>query len=100
MVAGSPEIIECRAVTGEADDAIKRVARDMKACGRFLQADIFKVGGVARPRPDAAGPAVGQIVLLPPGSGTWSTHPVADARRRRARRQDPGRAAGRGLAFE
>ena len=37
------------------------------------------VGRVAELGPDTAGPAVGQVVLLPPGSGTWSTHVVAEA---------------------
>lgn len=38
-------------------------------------------GRVAELGPDATGPAVGQLVLLPPGGGTWSTHVVADAAR-------------------
>jgi trans-2-enoyl-CoA reductase len=39
------------------------------------------VGRVVALGPDTAGPAVGQLVLLPAGSGTWSTHVMADARR-------------------
>jgi NADPH:quinone reductase-like Zn-dependent oxidoreductase len=39
------------------------------------------VGRVARLGPDTTTPGVGQTVLLPAGSGTWSTHVVADARR-------------------
>lgn len=37
------------------------------------------VGRVAELGPDTTGPAVGQVVLLPVGSGTWSTHIVAEA---------------------
>jgi NADPH:quinone reductase-like Zn-dependent oxidoreductase len=37
------------------------------------------VGRVAELGPGAVGPAVGQVVLLPVGSGCWSTHLVADA---------------------
>ncbi len=37
------------------------------------------VGVVAQLGPGVTAPAVGQTVLLPVGSGTWSTHIVADA---------------------
>jgi trans-2-enoyl-CoA reductase len=37
------------------------------------------VGRVAELGPDASGPPVGQLVLLPAGCGTWSTHVVVDA---------------------
>jgi DNA-binding Lrp family transcriptional regulator len=50
LVAISPEIIECHAITGEADYVIKVVAPDMKAYDQFLQATIFKVPGVASVR--------------------------------------------------
>jgi trans-2-enoyl-CoA reductase len=39
------------------------------------------VGRVAELGADAPGPAVGQLVLLPIGCGTWSTHVVVDASR-------------------
>jgi NADPH:quinone reductase-like Zn-dependent oxidoreductase len=39
------------------------------------------VGRVAALGPNTATPTVGQTVLLPVGSGTWSTHIVADAKR-------------------
>jgi NADPH:quinone reductase-like Zn-dependent oxidoreductase len=39
------------------------------------------VGRVAALGPDATSPAVGATVLLPPGSGTWATHIVAEAAR-------------------
>lgn len=39
------------------------------------------VGRVAALGPDTAGPAVGQLVLLPTRSGSWSTAVVADANR-------------------
>jgi NADPH:quinone reductase-like Zn-dependent oxidoreductase len=38
------------------------------------------VGRVAELGPGAAGPPVGQRVLLPPQSGTWSTHIVAEGK--------------------
>jgi trans-2-enoyl-CoA reductase len=37
------------------------------------------VGRVAEVGPDAGAPAVGQLVLLPRGCGSWSTHIVAEA---------------------
>lgn len=37
------------------------------------------VGRVAGLGPGTAGPSVGRLVLLPIGSGTWSTHLLADA---------------------
>lgn len=37
------------------------------------------VGRVAELGPKTRGPAVGQLVLLPVGCGSWSTHVVADA---------------------
>jgi len=39
------------------------------------------VGRVIELGPDTQGPAVGQTVLLPPGSGTWATHVVVPAAR-------------------
>ncbi len=39
------------------------------------------VGRVVALGPDTAGPAVGTTVLLPPGSGTWASHLVADSKR-------------------
>ena len=50
MVVACPEIVECHAITGEADYVIKVVAPDMKAYDQFLQATIFKVPGVASVR--------------------------------------------------
>ncbi len=50
MVAASPEIIECQAITGEADYVMKIVAPDMKGYDQFLQTKIFKVPGVASVR--------------------------------------------------
>jgi trans-2-enoyl-CoA reductase len=38
------------------------------------------VGRVAELGADTQGPAVGQLVLLPVGCGSWSTHVVADAK--------------------
>lgn len=42
------------------------------------------IGRVAELGPDADGPAIGQLVLLPRGCGTWSSHVVADAAQLRA----------------
>ncbi|MDM4765911.1 zinc-dependent alcohol dehydrogenase family protein [Pelomonas sp. SE-A7] len=39
------------------------------------------VGRVVELGPDTQGPAIGQTVLLPAGSGTWTTHLVAPAAR-------------------
>ena len=39
------------------------------------------VGRVVELGPDAVGVTVGQTVLLPPGSGTWATHIVAQTKR-------------------
>lgn len=39
------------------------------------------VGKVVALGPDVTSPAVGQTVLLPVGSGTWSTHVVGEAKR-------------------
>ncbi|MDM4766482.1 Lrp/AsnC family transcriptional regulator [Pelomonas sp. SE-A7] len=50
MVRASAEIIECQAITGEADYVIKVVAPDMKAYDQFLQSKVFKVAGVASVR--------------------------------------------------
>jgi len=50
LVQASREIIECQAITGEADYVIKVVVADMKAYDQFLQSQIFKVPGVASVR--------------------------------------------------
>lgn len=50
MVATRPEILECHAVTGEADYLVKVVAADMKAYDRFLQDHVFRTPGVASVR--------------------------------------------------
>jgi len=50
LVSTQREIIECHAITGEADYVIKVVAADMKAYDAFLQQHIFKLPGVASVR--------------------------------------------------
>ena len=50
LVQASPEIIECHAITGEADYVIKVVVTDMKAYDQFLQMGIFKLPGVSSVR--------------------------------------------------
>jgi Lrp/AsnC family leucine-responsive transcriptional regulator len=50
LVLASREIIECQAITGEADYVIKVVVADMKAYDQFLQSQIFKMPGVASVR--------------------------------------------------
>jgi DNA-binding Lrp family transcriptional regulator len=50
LVATQREIIECHAITGEADYVIKVVAADMKAYDGFLQQHIFKLPGVSSVR--------------------------------------------------
>jgi NADPH:quinone reductase-like Zn-dependent oxidoreductase len=39
------------------------------------------VGRVVELGPDTTGVMVGQLVLLPPGCGTWSTHVIVDAKK-------------------
>jgi mitochondrial enoyl-[acyl-carrier protein] reductase / trans-2-enoyl-CoA reductase len=39
------------------------------------------VGRIVELGPDTTSPSIGQVVLLPVGCGTWSTHVVADAKR-------------------
>ena len=67
MVATSGEIIECQAITGEADYVIKVVATDMKAYDQFLQAKIFKVAGVASVRSNVVLREVKYETALPVG---------------------------------
>ena len=50
LVGTRREIIECHAITGEADYVIKVVASDMKAYDQFLQQHIFKLPGVSSVR--------------------------------------------------
>lgn len=50
LVGMQREIIECHAITGEADYVIKVVAADMKAYDAFLQQHIFKLPGVSSVR--------------------------------------------------
>lgn len=67
MVAGSPEIIECQAITGEADYVVKVVAPDMKAYDQFLQSKVFKVAGVASVRSNVVLREVKYETALPVG---------------------------------
>lgn len=50
LVATQRQIIECHAITGEADYVIKVVAADMKTYDLFLQQHIFKLPGVSSVR--------------------------------------------------
>ncbi|WP_422017719.1 Lrp/AsnC family transcriptional regulator [Roseateles sp.] len=50
LVSTRREIIECHAITGEADYVMKVVAADMKAYDLFLQQRIFKLPGVSSVR--------------------------------------------------
>ena len=47
LVQATREIIECHAITGDADYVIKVVVPDMKAYDRFLSERVFKLAGVA-----------------------------------------------------
>ncbi len=67
MVATSAEIVECQAITGEADYVIKVMAPDMKAYDRFLQDKIFKVSGVASVRSNVVLREVKYETALPVG---------------------------------
>ena len=50
LVATRREIVECHAITGEADYVLKVVVPDMKAYDQFLQQQIFKLQGVTSVR--------------------------------------------------
>jgi Lrp/AsnC family leucine-responsive transcriptional regulator len=50
LVLASREIIECQAITGEADYVLKIIVRDMKAYDQFLQSHVFKLPGVSSVR--------------------------------------------------
>ncbi|PZP28381.1 MAG: AsnC family transcriptional regulator [Roseateles depolymerans] len=67
LVAGTREIIECHAITGEADYVIKVVAADMKAYDQFLQQRIFKLPGVASVRSNVVLREVKYETALPVG---------------------------------
>lgn len=67
LVATQREIIECHAITGEADYVIKVVAADMKAYDAFLQQHIFKVPGVASVRSNVVLREVKYETALPVG---------------------------------
>ena len=67
MIAASPEIIECQAITGEADYVIKVVVPDMKAYDQFLQSKVFKVPGVASVRSNVVLREVKYETALPVG---------------------------------
>ncbi|WP_088284382.1 Lrp/AsnC family transcriptional regulator [Ideonella sp. A 288] len=67
MVTASPEIVECQAITGEADYVIKVVAPDMKAYDQFMQANLFKLPGVASVRSNVVLREVKYETALPVG---------------------------------
>ena len=50
VVRASAQIVECHAITGEADYVIKVVAPDMKSYDQFLQTTLFRQSGVASVR--------------------------------------------------
>ena len=67
LVQTSPQIIECHAITGEADYVIKVVVPDMKAYDQFLQSRVFKVPGVASVRSNVVLREVKYETALPIG---------------------------------
>ena len=67
LVATRREIIECHAITGEADYVLKVVAADMKAYDQFLQQHIFKLPGVASVRSNVVLREVKYETALPVG---------------------------------
>ena len=69
LVATQREIIECHAITGEADYVIKVVAADMKAYDLFLQQNIFKLPGVSSVRSNVVLREVKYETALPVGGG-------------------------------
>src|SRR5579863_8565930 len=60
-----PEVLECYAVTGDADYIIKVVARDPKDYQRFLEAKIFRWPFVAQIRSSIALKEVKDVTALP-----------------------------------
>jgi len=69
LVATRREIIECHAITGEADYVIKVVAADMKAYDLFLQQHIFKLPFVSSVRSNVVLREVKYETALPVGPG-------------------------------
>ena len=67
LVATRREIIECHAITGEADYVLKVVAADMKAYDQFLQQHIFKLPGVSSVRSNVVLREVKYETALPVG---------------------------------
>jgi Lrp/AsnC family leucine-responsive transcriptional regulator len=67
LVSTRREIIECHAITGEADYVIKVVAADMKAYDLFLQQHIFKLPGVSSVRSNVVLREVKYETALPVG---------------------------------
>jgi len=67
LVQATREIIECHAITGDADYVIKVVVPDMKAYDQFLQSQIFKVPGVASVRSNVTLREVKYETALPVG---------------------------------
>ena len=67
LVGTRREIIECHAITGEADYVIKVVAADMKAYDQFLQQHIFKLQGVSSVRSNVVLREVKYETALPVG---------------------------------
>jgi len=67
LVGTRREIIECHAITGEADYVIKVVATDMKAYDQFLQQHIFKLPGVSSVRSNVVLREVKYETALPVG---------------------------------
>lgn len=67
LVSMRREIIECHAITGEADYVIKVVAADMKAYDLFLQQHIFKLPGVSSVRSNVVLREVKYETALPVG---------------------------------
>jgi DNA-binding Lrp family transcriptional regulator len=69
LVAASREIIECHAITGEADYVIKVVVADMKAYDQFLQTQVFRIAGVASVRSNVVLREVKYETALPVSGG-------------------------------
>jgi len=67
LVGTRREIIECHAITGEADYVIKVVAADMKAYDLFLQQHIFRLPGVSSVRSNVVLREVKYETALPVG---------------------------------
>lgn len=64
-VARRPEVLDCFAVTGEADYHLRVVCADLDAYNRFLEAFLFRLPGIANVRTNLVLKDIKQGTALP-----------------------------------